>query len=136
VTWAATQRIRRLRGSAGVAVAAFARDARFESASKLVALHKLRQPAHRRSDDTVSLFVINKSPNAALQAGFSIAGFRPESGAIIYSYGIPQDEAARSGTGSPDIATAAFSGAATEFTREFPPYSTTVIVLSPQEHHR
>jgi hypothetical protein len=87
--------------------------------------------AARRSDGTMSLLVINKSPGATLKAALSIAGFQPETGATIYSYGIPQDEAARTGTGSPDIAQTAFSGAGAEFSREFPPYSATVIVLSP-----
>jgi hypothetical protein len=79
----------------------------------------------------MSLLVINKSPAATLKAALSIAGFQPESGATIYSYGIPQDEAARIGAGSQDIAQTASSGAAAEFSREFPPYSATVIVLSP-----
>ena len=49
------------------------------------------------------VLVINKGPGATLMAGISITDFQPESGAITYSYGIPQDEAARTGTGSPDI---------------------------------
>jgi alpha-N-arabinofuranosidase len=87
--------------------------------------------AARRADGTMSLLVINKSPGATLKAALSIAGFQPESGATIYSYGIPQDEAARTGAGSQDIAQTASSGAAAEFSREFPPYSATVIVLEP-----
>jgi hypothetical protein len=59
------------------------------------------------------------------------AGFQPESDARIYSYGIPQDEAARTGTGSPDIAQTAFKGAAVEFPCTFEPYSATLTVLSP-----
>ncbi|MCL5098130.1 MAG: hypothetical protein M1608_11515, partial [Candidatus Omnitrophica bacterium] len=87
--------------------------------------------AARRADGTMSLLLINKSPHATMNADFSIAGFQPESGATIYSYGIPQDEAARTGTGSPDIAQARITGAAAEFPCQFPPYSATVIVLSP-----
>ena len=94
--------------------------------------HKLLSVyAARRADATLALLVINKSPGATLNAGISIAGFQPESGATTYSYGIPQDEAARTGTGSPDIAQATFTGAAAEFPGKFPSYSTTVIVLSP-----
>ncbi len=84
-----------------------------------------------RTDGTLALLVINKSPAATLRADFSIAGFEPESGATVYSYGIPQDEAARTGTGSPDIAQASFSGAAARFSHPFPPYSATLIALSP-----
>lgn len=87
--------------------------------------------AARRGDGTLALLVINKSPGAALRADFSISGFQPESGATTYFYGIPQDEAARTGTGSPDIAQATLTGAAAEFPCAFPPYSATVIVLSP-----
>jgi hypothetical protein len=94
--------------------------------------HKLLSVyAARRADGTLALLAINKSPDATLKAGISIAGFLPESEAITYSYGIPQDEAARTGTGSQDIAQASFTGAATEFPCKFPPYSATVIVLSP-----
>lgn len=83
------------------------------------------------ADRTLALLVINKSPGATLKTDVSIAGFQPEPGATIYSYGIPQDEAARTGKGSPDIAQAAFSGAAAEFRCTFAPYSATVIALSP-----
>ena len=75
--------------------------------------------------------VINKSAGDRLKASFSIAGFQPEPGAATDSYGIPQDEAALTGTGSPDIAQASFTGAAAEFPCKFPPYSATLIVLSP-----
>jgi hypothetical protein len=77
------------------------------------------------------VLVINTSPGATLKAGISIACFQPESGAITYSHGIPQDEAARAGTGSPGIAHASFTGMAAEFACDFHPYSATVIVLSP-----
>jgi hypothetical protein len=87
--------------------------------------------AARRAEGTMSLLVINKSPEAALKADFSIAGFQPKSSATICSYGIPQDEAARTGTGSPDIAQVNFTGAAAEFSCRFMPYSATVISLSP-----
>jgi len=94
--------------------------------------HKLLSVyAARRADGTLALLVVNKSPSATLKAGISITGSQPGSGAITYFYGIPQDEAARTGTGSPDIAQASLTGAAAEFPCKFPPYSATVIVLSP-----
>jgi hypothetical protein len=84
----------------------------------------------RHADGTLALLVINKSPQAALRASFSIAGFRPQSEATVYSYGIPQDEAARTRTGSPDIATSTFAGVASSFNYTFAPYSATVIALA------
>jgi hypothetical protein len=87
--------------------------------------------AARRADGRLSLLIINKSPGRTLKADVSLAGIQPESAATIYSYGIPQDEAAHIGTGSPDIAKAAFKGAAAEFPYTFRPYSATVIVLAP-----
>jgi alpha-L-arabinofuranosidase len=94
--------------------------------------HKLLSAyAARRADGTLALLVINKSPDATLQADLSIAGFQPQSSGLIYSYGIPQDEAARTGKGSPDIEQTTFKGAAREFSRPFFPYSATVLVLSP-----
>ncbi len=94
--------------------------------------HKLLSVyAARRTDGRLALLVINKSPDATLNAHFSIAGFQPESSATVYSYGIPQDEAARTGTASPDIAQTSLSHAAVEFPSSFGPYSATVVVLSP-----
>jgi hypothetical protein len=65
-----------------------------------------------------------------MNVSFSIASFQPQSEATIYFYGIPQDEAARTGIGSEEIAQSSFTRASAEFSRPFPPYSVTVIVLS------
>jgi hypothetical protein len=102
------------------------RIVRATSDNKLLSVY-----AARRADGTMSLLAINKGPRVTLKASFSIAGFRPESAATIYSYGIPQDEAARTGTGWEDIAQTCFVGAAAEFACAFSPYSATVIALSP-----
>jgi hypothetical protein len=107
-------------------VSATWRPTRTTSDHKLLSVY-----AAQRADGTLALLVINKSPGTTLKTGISIAGLQPESGAITYFYGIPQDEAARTGTSSPDIAQASFKGAATAFPCKFPPYSATVIVLSP-----
>jgi hypothetical protein len=96
------------------------------SSHKLLSIY-----AARRTDGTLALLVINKSPKATLQVDLSIAGFQPQSGRLVYSYGIPQDEAGRNGKGSPDIEQTTFAGAAADFSRPFLPYSATVLVLSP-----
>jgi hypothetical protein len=102
------------------------RMVRARSDNKLLAVY-----AARRADGTLALLVINKSPEAALRVNLSLAGFEPQSDAAVYSYSLPQDEAARTGTGSTDIFQTSLVGAAKEFPCAFSPYSATVIVLSP-----
>jgi hypothetical protein len=53
--------------------------------------------------------------------------------AIVYSYGIPQDDAARTGVGSPDIMQTNFTGVQNNFSAAFAPFSATVMVLSPRD---
>ena len=86
--------------------------------------------AAQRTDGTVALLVINKSPTATLTATITLAGFRPQATATVYSYGIPQDEAARTGLGSPDIATATLNNVGDNFTASFAPYSATVLAFT------
>jgi hypothetical protein len=87
--------------------------------------------AVRRTNGSLTMLVVNKSSYAALNAAISLAGYVPGSNATVYSYGIPQDDAARTGVGSPDIAQTNFPSAGTNFNCTFPPYSATVLVLAP-----
>jgi alpha-L-arabinofuranosidase len=87
--------------------------------------------AARRIDKTLALLVINKSPQTVMHVSFSITSFQPQPEATIYSYGIPQDQAARTGAGSEDIVQSTSTGASTEFACTFQPYSATVMLLSP-----
>lgn len=87
--------------------------------------------AVRRQDGSLTILTINKDPVNTLMGQVAVAGFTPASGGKVYSYGIPQDNAAQSGTGSPDVAQTNFSVAGTNFSYAFPPYSATVLVLSP-----
>jgi alpha-L-arabinofuranosidase len=82
-----------------------------------------------RADKTLALLVVNKSPQTVMNANFSIASYQPQPEATIYSYGIPQDEAARTGIGSEEIAQSRFTGASANFARAIPPYSVTLMVL-------
>ena len=84
-----------------------------------------------RTNGTLTLLVINKSSSSNLTANFNLSGYVPYSNATIYSYGIPQDEAARTGVGSPDIAQTNFIGAAASFSATFAPFSATVMAMSP-----
>ncbi|MGA7724332.1 MAG: immunoglobulin domain-containing protein [Opitutaceae bacterium] len=48
--------------------------------------------ATERTDGSLSLLVINKSPNATNSANITVKGYTPQAAATVYSYGIPQDE--------------------------------------------
>ncbi len=85
--------------------------------------------ATRRRDGPLSLLVINKSPTATLTASVALTGFAPGPTAAVRSYGIPQDEAARASTGSPDLAASALATPAATFAATFAPYSATVITV-------
>lgn len=86
----------------------------------------------RRTNGSLALLVITKSSYTNVNATISLNGFRAHTNAVVWSYGIPQDEAARTGIGSADIVqTNALAGASTCNLR-FPPYSATVVVLAPE----
>ena len=87
--------------------------------------------AVRRLDGSLTVLAINKDPSNTSTGQVAVAGFTPASGGTAYSYGIPQDNAAQTGIGSPDVAQTNFSGAGTNFSYAFPPYSATVLALSP-----
>jgi alpha-N-arabinofuranosidase len=86
--------------------------------------------AAKRTDGTLALLMINKSPSAPATGTITLTGFTPQATATVYSYGITQDEAARTGTGSADVAQSSLSNAATTFSASFSPYSASVIVFS------
>ena len=79
-----------------------------------------------KADGTLSVMVINKSAANTLKANLSLTGFSPTSSAAVYKYGIPQDESARTIVGSPDVQLSTFTGASSNFTTSFAPYSVTV----------
>ncbi len=87
--------------------------------------------AVRRLDGSLTVLVINKHPSNTLTGEVAVAGFTPAADGAAYAYGIPQDNAAESGVGSPDVVPASLSGAGTNFIYAFPPYSATVLALSP-----
>jgi alpha-N-arabinofuranosidase len=89
--------------------------------------------AVRQQNGSLTVLAINKDPAMTYTGQVAIAGFTPASNGTAYSYGIPQDDAAK--TNAPaslqDIATTSFSGAGTNFNYVFGPYSATVLALSP-----
>jgi alpha-N-arabinofuranosidase len=87
--------------------------------------------AAKRTNGSLTLLVINKSPLNILTANIALTGYAPDQNAFVYLYGIPQDEAARTGVGSADVAQIGFGSASTSFSFTFPAYSATVITLVP-----
>ena len=89
--------------------------------------------AARRANGSVSLFVVNKSMVTNLNAQFSLTGFTPVATATLRSYGLPNDEAARTNgpAASKDITTNSIANAGTNFTYNFPKMSMTLITLTP-----
>lgn len=87
--------------------------------------------AVRRQDGSLTVLAINKTPTNTFTGEIELTGFAPASNATVYSYGIPQDDAAETGIGSQDIAQTSLSGVGTNFTYAFAPYSATVLALSP-----
>jgi len=87
--------------------------------------------AVRRLDGSLTVLAINKDPSNTLTGQVAVTGFTAASSGTVYSYGIPQDNAAETGIGSPDIAQTNLSVVGTNFNYAFPPYSATVLALSP-----
>jgi hypothetical protein len=86
--------------------------------------------AAQRTDGSLTLLVINKSATTTLNGNINISGYSPTGTIYAYSYGIPQDQAAQTGTGSADLAINSYSGAASTMAFSFPPYSATVLSLN------
>ena len=87
--------------------------------------------AVRRTNGSLTMLVINKSSYASLSTAINLAGYVPFSNATVYSYGIPQDNAARTGIGSMDVAQTNSPIAGANFNYTFAPYSATVLALTP-----
>ena len=89
--------------------------------------------AIRHTSGSISLLALNKDVTGNFNGQIQLAGFAPSSAAKIYSYGLAQDEATRTNAAYAlqDIATNNFSGAGTNFTYAFPPYSLTMLTLVP-----
>jgi alpha-N-arabinofuranosidase len=85
------------------------------------------------ADRSVRLLVINKHPTATLNATIKLPALKRGEKARVFSYGIPQDEAARTGEGSADVqqSTLTLSGPTLTFTSG--PYSAHVIQLNARD---
>ena len=87
--------------------------------------------AVQRQNGNLTVLTINKDPSNTLTGQISLSGFHPSSSGVVYSYGIPQDDAVENDSGSPNPAQTTISLTGTNISYAFAPYSATVIVLSP-----
>ncbi len=85
--------------------------------------------AAQRTAGGLTLLVVNKSPSNAFSTNITVSGASPGSTGTLYSYGIPQDNAAETGVGSADIASSPITGLSTNFSYNFPAYSANVIAF-------
>jgi alpha-N-arabinofuranosidase len=87
-------------------------------------------------DRSLRILVINKHPSAALNATIALPALRRGEKVKVFSYGIDQDEAAHTGTGSADIqqSTLTLQGTTLKFSPG--PYSVHVIQLIPRERRK
>jgi alpha-N-arabinofuranosidase len=85
--------------------------------------------AAQRTAGGLTLLVVNKSPSNAFSTNITVTGASPGSTGTLYSYGIPQDNAATTGVGSADIASSPITGLSTNFSYNFPAYSANVIAF-------
>ena len=92
--------------------------------------------AVKDKDHRLNILVINKHPTAALNATISIPALRKGEQATVFSYGIPQDEAAHTGTGSADVQQSSLTMQGATLTFSPGPYSASVIQLSKRERSR
>ena len=85
--------------------------------------------AAQRTAGGLTLLVVNKSPSIAFNTNITVSGTSPDSSGTLYSYGIPQDNAAKTGVGSADISSSPIAGLSTNFSYNFPAYSANVIAF-------
>jgi hypothetical protein len=91
--------------------------------------------AARRQNGSLTILAINKDSTNTATGQVSVTGFVPASFGQVYSYGVPQDTAAQTGIGSPDVAQSPLTGVSNSFNYAFPPYSATVLTLYPAPAH-
>ncbi|HWD91752.1 MAG TPA: YDG domain-containing protein [Verrucomicrobiae bacterium] len=84
-----------------------------------------------RTNGNLTLMLINKSPTNFYAANILLTNCVPGATATIYSYGMPQDNAARAGNNTCDITTNTFS-VSPNFNYPLPPYSINVLAFTLQ----
>jgi hypothetical protein len=92
--------------------------------------------AVKDEDHRLNILVINKHPTAALNTTITIPALKKGEQAKLFSYGIPQDTAAQTGTGSADVQESSLTLQGRALTFSPGPYSASVIQISKRERSR
>jgi hypothetical protein len=89
--------------------------------------------AVRRTNGALTMLVINKDLTTNFNAQIVLTNFQPAPNAVIQSYGLAQDNAARTNAAAAlqDIATNTFAGASTNFAYTFPAGTMTLFTFAP-----
>lgn len=85
--------------------------------------------AVKKTDGTLRVMFINKMPSSKLNVSITVNGLKVDPLAKTYTYGIPQDEAARTGVGSADILQGKLSVPGQTFSYSPAPYSVSILRL-------
>lgn len=86
--------------------------------------------AVRGQDDTLRVLLINKHPTDPLTATITIQGLEQNTPATVYTYGMPEDDAARTGNAAgADVQQTQTTLAGSTFTYTAGPYSATVLKI-------
>lgn len=89
--------------------------------------------ASKRANGMLSVLLINKSPTEAAEVTLAVEGFEAFPAAPVLSYGIPQDEAARLGSGGKEMGMGSARWADGKFATTLAPYSVNVVTLYPPD---
>ena len=87
--------------------------------------------AAKHSDGSIAVLLINKLRNAAKDVAITLGGSSSITVGNIYSYGKAQDDAQRTGIGSPEIANINLLNVDTTFHLTVGPYSMNVVIINP-----
>ncbi len=83
-----------------------------------------------RTNGSLTLMTINKHSSSNLLANIVLTNYIPAGTAALYSYGMPNDNAAETANNNCDISTNSY-GVGTNFNYTLPPYSVSVLAFTP-----
>jgi len=91
----------------------------------------------RKADGSLAVLVINKDRTMTLTAQLTLTNFEPGPRALVRSFGLAQDEAARTNSvpGAQDIQTNILGISGATFIASFPPYTVTLLTIPPAPLH-